>query len=66
MTHMVCQINAYDVMGDVFIHATVTDHDQSQASEDRTHTWSTTLQGTGEDRQPKWLRDALVGLLEAL
>ena len=66
MTHMVCQINAYDVMGDVFIHATITDHDQSQGNEDHTHTWSTTIQGTGEDRQPRWLRDALVGLLEVL
>lgn len=66
MTHMICQIHAYDVMGDVFVHAVVTDHDQSQASESRQVAWTVAFPGTGEDRQPKWLRDVLQGLLEAL
>ena len=66
MTHMIAQIHAYDVMGDVFIHAQVTDHDQSQASEDRTCTWTVAYPGVGEQYQPKWLRDVLQGLLEVL
>jgi len=66
MSHMICQIHAYDVMGEVFVSAVVTDHDKSQGAEDRSCAWTTTYQGTGEDYQPKWLRDVLQGLLEVL
>lgn len=66
MAHMICQIHAYDVMGEVFISAVVTDHDEAQGSESRQTAWTTTFPGTGEDRQPRWLRDVLQGLLEAL
>lgn len=66
MSHMVAQVNAYDVMGDVFVHATITDHDMSQADEERTHTWTLTFQGTGEARPGKWVRDVLQELLEQL
>lgn len=60
-------IHAYDVMGNVFVTATVR---QSQpVGEDPKETVtvaSTTFPGVGEDDPHEWLRDALVGLLEAL
>lgn len=66
MSHMVCYLSAYDVMGDVFVHVTVTDHDINPSDPEQTNTWATTFPGTGEQYQPKWLRDVLQEVLEVL
>lgn len=66
MAHMICQIHAYDVLGDVFVHATVTDHDAPQSDDERQLVWTCAYPGTGEDRHGKWLRDVLQELLEQL
>lgn len=66
MSHMICKIHAYDVMGEVFVHAQVIDADLSQSSNEREYHHSETFTGTGEDRPDEWLRDVLIALLEGL
>lgn len=66
MSHMTAQIHLYDCMGDVVISIHCTDHDQSQAWEDRTYTRTYAFPGTGEDNHAKWLRDALMEAIEVL
>ena len=60
-------VSAYDVLGDVWVHATVTTRwgfaDDPQA---RTRTASVQVRGVGEVEDDKWLQDALIALAEVL
>lgn len=60
-------ISAYDVMGDVFITATVRTYEPDGETFDSTEfRCATTVQGVGEPDTAEWLQDALVALLERL
>ena len=60
-------LNAYDVMGLVFVNCSVRRLDtQSETPITTVLEASTTFDGVGEGSPRQWLEDALVGLLEAL
>lgn len=67
MSWTMATLNAYDVMGAVHVTAVVrtTEHLGAEPKE-TVMQCSTTYPGVGEDDQIEWLRDVLVGLLEAL
>lgn len=60
-------INAYDVMGQIHITASVRVAPSAGEQLERLELLaSTTVSGTGETNPSRWLEDALVGLLESL
>lgn len=60
-------VHAYDVMGNVFVTASVQRQEgTTEGSTVLVLQASTTFAGVGEDDPREWLRDALVGLLERL
>lgn len=60
-------INAYDVMGQVHIAAVVRGLSDGPLQEFETVLrCETTIPGVGEPDAAEWLKDALIGLLEAL
>lgn len=65
--HRTASISAYDVLGDVWITATVTTRDGfSDAVSDHRLTVSVQVKSIGEGDTARWLRDALVALAETL
>lgn len=63
----VAQVHAYDVMDQVWVAATIRDHSTALGeSAVEVLALSDTFAGVGEPDPREWLRDALVGLLEAL
>lgn len=66
MSHLTATIAVYDVMGDVFMNAVVTDHDLSENCEGRTRTFTELMQGEGVSEHARWLRDAVMYLAESL
>lgn len=65
--YRIATIAAYDVLETVHVHATVRLwdglHTGSPTSE---FSVTVTIQGVGSSEDHEWLRDALVGLIEAL
>ena len=60
-------VNAYDVMGEVHIAAVVRGLSDGPLQEfENVLQCETTIQGIGETDPRLWLKDALIGLLEAL
>lgn len=66
MSHFTATISAYDVMTDVLVFATVTDHDDVTQRERTPMTFRVLIPGTGEQEHARWLRDALLALAETL
>lgn len=60
-------VSAYDVLGEVWVAATVTTRWGFQDDpQTRTRTVSVQVRGTGEETDERWLRDALIALAEVL
>ena len=60
-------ISAYDVMGEVFTHASVRRYDgDGFDTTPTTYTVTTTFEGSGEAEDDNWLKDALIALIEAI
>ena len=60
-------VAAYDVMGDVFVTASVRTYEANGTNFDSSEFHcATTVPSTGEDDTEDWLRDALVALAETL
>ena len=58
---------AYDVMDSVFVTVRVQTYEPDGEGFEKTESrWVTTVPSTGEADDREWLRDALVGLIEAL
>lgn len=67
MTQRIMHIHAWDGLGRVFATATVRAYDgMSPTDGETTLDRSISVEGTGEDDDEQWARDALVALLEAL
>lgn len=67
MSHRICNVNAYDIFGD--IHVTVRIWDMDDESETRSSTeFSTaaTVPGIGATEPNHWLEHALMTMLEGL
>lgn len=65
--YRVASLYAYDVMESVHVSATVKLWDEIQTgSPSSEFIVSTTIQGVGSAEDHEWLKDALVGLIEAL
>jgi len=65
--YRVASVHAYDVMESVHVAATVKLWDGLQTGSPTSEfTVSATIQGVGSAEDHEWLRDALVGLIEAL
>lgn len=65
--YRVARIQAYDVMTEIVITAQVKTYDDLATDAPPAEIyWQTTVDGVGEEDPSEWLRDALVGLLEAL
>jgi len=64
---MYATVNAYDVMGQVFIILSVREQGDTKEESLGTvlHT-TTTVPGSGETSPTEWAKDALVALLEVL
>lgn len=67
MSLYMASVNAYDCMDTVHVIVSVrsTTADRSEAIESLLHT-ATTIPGVGESDPREWLRDVLIGALEAL
>lgn len=60
-------IAAYDVMGDVFVTASVRTYEPDGENFDSVEfRCAATVQSVGESETREWLRDALVALIEAI
>lgn len=60
-------ITAYDVLSDVWVHATCTTRwGFGEHPEQRTITANVQVRGSGEEDDRTWLRDALIALAETL
>ena len=63
----VTSVHAYDVMDQIFVHAVVRTYDGALTEgSELVFDLSTTFPGQGETDPREYLRDALLGLLEAL
>jgi len=67
MSWYTATVHAYDVMDTVHVTVSMrsTTEDRSECIEPVIHL-ATTIQGTGEANELRWLRDALVAALELL
>lgn len=66
MAHFTVTIRGYDVIDQVSMMALVHDLDADSSSAEYQFSCHTVFPGSGEGDHREWLRDALVGLLEAL
>lgn len=66
MCDMHAVVNVYDFMSDVYIGARVYDLDERAGASRLVHETVLLIPGAGVDQGRKWLRDALVELVETL
>lgn len=64
--HRFASITAYDMFGQIFVAATVRDHDITrEEGREPELRCSTMVRSTGETEPVEWLQQALLGLLES-
>lgn len=64
--YQIATISCYDVMDSVHITARVRQYDPLADTPSYECHWETTILGEGECEPSVWLREALIGLIEAL
>lgn len=63
---MIATIRLYDVMDQVVVSGLVVDADTDRDSADHQFHCAVTFPGSGESDHRKWLRDALMSVVESL